>query len=140
VTDPREMLRLALEAWNRGDTEGILELLDTDVRIHLSGAFPDLDTEYRGHEGFLAFWRAMTDMWSPLELEGGEIEQLEGLLLSPITFKGTGREGIQVQRDFWFVWQLDDDRGKVVAYSSHRDRESAIAAADEARKTGSLPA
>jgi ketosteroid isomerase-like protein len=140
VTDPAGMLRLGLEAWNRGDTDGILELLDPDVEIHLSGAFPDLETDYRGHEGFLAFWRAMSDMWSPLELEPGEIEEFDGLLLSAVTFKGTGREGIRVERDFWFVWQFDDNREKAVAYSSHMDRESAVAAARRAVETGSLAA
>ena len=138
--DPAEMLRDGLESWNRGDSDGILELLDPDVRIVLSGAFPDLDTEYRGHEGFLSFWRAMNSMWNPLEMEAGEIERVDGLLLSSVTFKGTGREGIHVERDFWFVWQFDDAGEKVVAYSSHQDREAAVEAAEAAKRTGSLTA
>ena len=138
--DPQEMLRAGMDAWNRGDADGIIELLDPDVRIQLSGAFPDLDKEYRGHEGFLEFWTAMNDMWQPLEMEPGEIEEIDGLLLSSITFKGTGREGIHVERDFWFVWQFDEAGEKVVAYSSNRDRESAVAAAEAAKRTGSLTA
>ncbi len=140
MTDPAGMLRLGLEAWNRGDTDGILELLDPEVGIHLSGAFPDLNIEYRGHQGFLTFWRAMNDMWNPLEMEAGEIEQLDGLLLSAVTFKGTGRDGIKVEREFWFVWQFDDAAEKVIAYSSHQDRNSAVEAAKAASEKGGLPA
>ena len=140
MTDARaEMLRQGLDAWNRGDVDGVLELLDPDVRIHLSGAFPDLSIEYRGHDGFRKFWRAMNDMWSPLEMEAGEIEPIGDLLMSGITFRGTGREGIQVERVFYFLWEIDEERSKVTAYSSHRDRESAVEAADEAQVKGGFP-
>jgi ketosteroid isomerase-like protein len=140
VTDERvAMLRQGLDAWNRGDLDGILNLLDPDVSIHLSGAFPDLSIDYRGHEGFRKFWRAMNDMWSPLEMEAGEIEPIGELLMSGVTFRGTGREGIQVERVFYFLWEIDEESGEAAAYSSHRDRESALEAAEDARVKGGLP-
>lgn len=138
--DPEAMLREGLDAWNRGDVEGMLELLDPDVEIHLSGAFPDLDREYHGHDGLREFWRAMTEMWHPLRMSVGEIETIDGLMLSGVTFHGTGREGIEVEREFWFVWQFDEAGEKVAAYSSHRDRESAVETARAAVRTGSLRA
>ena len=134
-----EMLRQGLDAWNRGDVDGILELMDPDVRIHLSGAFPDLSREYRGHEGLREFWRAMNDMWSPLQMEVGEIEPIGELLMTGVTFLGTGREGIQVERVFYFLGEIDEGTRKVTAYSSHRDRDSALAVAAEAREKGGLP-
>ena len=140
MTDERvEMLERGLDAWNRGDVGGILELLDPDVKIQLSGAFPDLSIDYRGHEGFRKFWSAMNDMWSPLEMEAGEIEPIGDLLMSAVTFRGTGREGIQVERTFYFLWQISEATGKVTAYSSHRDREGALEAAEEAQVKGGLP-
>jgi ketosteroid isomerase-like protein len=139
VTDDREaMLRRGLDAWNRDDIDELLELLEPDVGIHLSGAFPGLDRDYRGHDGMREFWREMHDMWHPLEMKGGQIEPLGDLALAPITFRATGRDGIQVERVFYFVWQFDDRTGKVRAYSSHQDRESAVAAAEEAKATGGL--
>jgi ketosteroid isomerase-like protein len=141
VTDSRvQMLRDGLDCWNRGDLEGLLEFLEPDVRIHLSGAFPDLPTDLAGHEGLHRFWKAMHDMWAPLEMETGEIESVGDLMLSAINFRGTGRDGIQVERTFYFLWQFDEQSGKVSAYSSHRDRESAVETAAAAREKGGLPA
>jgi ketosteroid isomerase-like protein len=141
VTEDREaMLRRGLDAWNRDDIDGLLELLEPDVGIHLSGAFPGLDREYRGHQGMREFWGEMHDMWDPLEMEGGEIEPLDEFAVAPITFRATGREGIQVERVFYFVWQFDEETSKVSAYSSHQDRESAVEAARAAQKTGGLRA
>jgi ketosteroid isomerase-like protein len=141
VTDERvAMLRRGLEAWNNGDVEGMLELLEPDVGIHLSGAFPGLERDYRGHEGLRTFWREMNDMWHPLEMEAGEIEPLGDLLLSGVIFRATGRDGIRVERTFYFVWQFDRASGKVSAYSSHRDRESALEAARAATEKGGFPA
>jgi len=141
VTDERiAQLRQGPDAWNQGDLDGVLELLEPDVGIHLSGAFPDLPTELAGHDGLRRFWQAMHDMWNPLEMQAGEIEPVGDLLLTAIHFQGTGRDGIQVERTFFFVWQFDEESGKVSAYSSHRDRESALEAIEAARETGGLPA
>ena len=141
MTDERvERFRRGLEAWNDGNFDVILEQLDPDVQIHLSGAFPGLEREYRGHEGFLAFWREMGDMWHPLQMEAREIEPVGDLVLTGVNFKATGRNGIQVDRTFYFVWQFDATSDKVIAYSSHQDRESALEAAQTAREKGELPA
>ena len=39
TSDPATLLREGMEAWNRGDLETLLGLLDPDIRIHLTGAF-----------------------------------------------------------------------------------------------------
>lgn len=133
-------LRRGIDAWNREDLDGILELLDGDIAIHLSGAFPDLKREYRGHDGFRAFWRAMHEMWRPLEMELGEVEPLDDLILTAVTFRGTGRDGIQVEQVFFFVWEFDPRTDKVIAYTARPDRDAALEAATALRAKGGQPA
>jgi ketosteroid isomerase-like protein len=127
-----------MEAWNRGDLETLLGLLDPDVGIRLTGAFAGLGTEYRGHQGFRDFWEEFRDMWDTLEVLPEEIEMIDGLLFSAVMFRGRGREGIEVERPFYFVWELNEDRRQVTAYRAFSNREEATAVAQEARTTGGL--
>jgi ketosteroid isomerase-like protein len=127
-----------MEAWNRGDLETLLGLLDPDVRIRLTGAFAGLGTEYRGHQGFRDFWDEFRDMWDTLEVLPEEIEMIDGLLFSAVMFRGRGREGIEVERPFYFVWELNEDRRQVTAYRAFSNREEATAVAQEARTAGGL--
>jgi ketosteroid isomerase-like protein len=138
TSDPATLLREGMEAWNRGDLETLLGLLDPDVRIRLTGAFAGLGPEYRGHQGFRDFWDEFRGMWDTLEALPVEIELVDGLLFSAVKFRGKGREGIEVERLFYFVWELNEDRTQVTAYRAFSNREEATAVALEARTTGGL--
>jgi ketosteroid isomerase-like protein len=132
------MLREGLEAWNRGDSETILSLLAPDVRIRLSGAFAGLGPDYRGHQGYLKFWQEFRDMWETLEVRQEEVETIDGLLLATVRFRGKGREGIEVDQLFYFVFEFNDDGTQVTAYRAFSDREEANAVVQEARSRGRL--
>ena len=77
-------------------------------------------------------------MWDTLEVLSEEIEMIDGLLFSAVMFRGRGREGIEVERPFYFVWELNEDRRQVTAYRAFSNREEATAVAQEARTTGGL--
>jgi ketosteroid isomerase-like protein len=137
---PEAMLREGLEAWNRGDSKTILSLLAPDVRIRLSGAFAGLGPEYRGHQGYLKFWQEFRDMWKTLEVRQEEVEKIDGLLLATVRFRGKGRDGIEVDQLFYFVFELNDDATQVTAYRAFSDRSEATAVAQKSLATGGLPA
>jgi ketosteroid isomerase-like protein len=137
--DPEAMLREGLEAWNRGDSEAILSLLARDVRIRLSGAFAGLGPEYHGHQGYLKFWREFRNMWETLEVQPEEMEMIDGLLLAAVRFRGKGREGIEVDQVFYFVFEFNEDTTQVTAYRAFSDRAEATAVVREARAKGGLP-
>jgi ketosteroid isomerase-like protein len=137
VSDDRvELLREGLDAWNRGELERVLEVLDPDVDIRLSGAFPGLGPAYQGHQGFREFWQEFRDMWDTLEVEPLEVEMMGELLFSTVGFRGRGRDGIEVERAFYFLWEFGQDGKKVTAYRAFGDRDATTAAADEARARG----
>ena len=45
-----DLLLAGYEAWNRGDCDAWLALLDPEIQIETSGVFPDLAPEYHGHK------------------------------------------------------------------------------------------
>jgi ketosteroid isomerase-like protein len=139
VTDERvTVLRRGIDAWNRGDLDGILRFFSPDVEIRLSGAFPGLKRDYRGHEGYREFWHSFREMWSTLQVELVENEPVGDLLLSTVRFHGRGREGIDVEQSFYFLWEFSDDGRTVTAYRAYPSHELAQDAANEAREKGGL--
>jgi hypothetical protein len=68
------------------------------------------------------------------------VQTLDGLLLTVVRFRGKGRDGIEVERPFYFVWEFTDDGSMVTAYRAFSDRDEATGVAREAHAKGQLPA
>ena len=51
-----EVVRRSLDAFNRGDLEGVRETLAPGFEMHPSGRFMDTQRLYRGQEGWTEFW------------------------------------------------------------------------------------
>jgi ketosteroid isomerase-like protein len=96
-----DLLRAGYDAWNRGDLDAWLELLDPDIVIRTSGAFPDFAPEYRGLERAKKFWRQMLEPWEDFRIE---VEQIEGegdIVAAGIRFVARGRDsGVDVELRF----------------------------------------
>jgi ketosteroid isomerase-like protein len=54
--DKVEIVRRSIEAFGRGDLEGVLDTVAPGFEFEPSGRFMDTQTTYRGREGFLEFW------------------------------------------------------------------------------------
>ena len=130
-----ELLRRGFEAWNADDLEAFVERLEPDVAIRLTGAFPGLQRAYDGHDGVRAFWGEFRSMWTSIEIQLEEAQALDGLVLAVNHFRGVGREGIEVEQRFYFLFEFSDR--KVAAWSAFPSREAAIGAARDAG--GKLP-
>lgn len=61
-----ETLRRGLQAWNRGDLDGMLELLDPDVEMRpvIAEAVEGAQVVYRGISGARRFWEDWRIGWS----------------------------------------------------------------------------
>jgi hypothetical protein len=68
------------------------------------------------------------------------VQTLDGLPLTVVRFRGKGRDGIEVERPFYFVWEFTDDGSMVTAYRAFIDRDEATGVAREAHAKGELPA
>jgi ketosteroid isomerase-like protein len=125
--DNEEIVRRAIDAWNRGDLEAAVELGRRDVEITLAGVFPDLQRVYRGHEGFREFWELFRGAWNQIWIELKEIEARGESVYAATLFHGVGRDDIPVERPFHFAFHIRD--GEIAAYETFSDRAPARAAA-----------
>lgn len=96
-----DLLRAGYDAWNRGDLDAWLELLDPDIVIRTSGAFPDFAPEYRGLEPAGKFWRQMLEPWEDFRIEIEQIEEEGDIVAAGIRFVARGRDsGVDVELRF----------------------------------------
>ena len=73
-----EAFKRGLEAGNRGDVEGLLEVLDPDVEWHtaLHALLAGDATVYRGHAGVREMLRDMYEAFDEIQIEVPEIRDL----------------------------------------------------------------
>jgi ketosteroid isomerase-like protein len=94
-----QKIRNGFAAWSRGDTEETLAVLHPEIEFVSSGVFPGVEPVYRGHEGFLQFWRDFRDIWERITIEIERfVEAGPTRLVAVGHFDATGRDGIGVER------------------------------------------
>jgi len=96
-----DLLRTAFDAWNRGDCDAWIELLDPEIEISTSGVFPDLAAEYRGHHLAAKFWRQLREPWEVFGIVVEDIEEDGDVVVASVRFQGTGADsGVEVDMPF----------------------------------------
>ena len=86
-----ELILAGYDAWNRDDLDAYLETLHPDVKLHTSGAWPDFDSVYSGHEGIAEFWRRMREAWEMFDIDVEHIDEEGDCFTTAIRFRGKGR-------------------------------------------------
>jgi ketosteroid isomerase-like protein len=123
-----EVVRAMYEAANAGDElDANFALLAPDVEFHVSGAFPDLDSVYRGHEGMRKLNDALNEPWATLSLDPVRFIDAGSDVLVLSEFRAVGRDGMEVRRELANLWTLRD--GLIVKMRAFPDHESAVEAA-----------
>ena len=122
-----ERVRQGYAAWNRGDMDAMLALLDSDFEYITSGVFPGLAPVYRGHQGFQDFWRDFRETWEILNIELNEARDAGQQVVMLLTFHARGRDSLEVRRQFGNVWTLRD--GLAVRCEAYGDWSEALEAA-----------
>lgn len=101
MSENSQLLLAGYDAWNRDDCEAWLELLDPDVEIRTSGAFPDLSPVYRGHARAVKFWQQLREPWEVFRIEVEGIEEEGDCVAASIKFRATGVDsGAEVELRF----------------------------------------
>jgi ketosteroid isomerase-like protein len=122
-----DIVRAMYEAANAGDTlDANFEVLAPDVEFHVSGAFPDLNPVYRGHDGVRRLNEALSEPWVTLSLVPEKFIDAGSRVLVLSRFHARGRDGMDVRRDLANLWTLRD--GQIVRMDAFADHESAIEA------------
>lgn len=122
-----DALRRGVDAFNRGDMDGMLAMLDPELEFVTAGLFPGIARTYRGHEGWIAFWRDFRGTWESLSVTANEFRDAGDQVVLLMTFDALGRNGLEVHRKFANVWTLRD--GLAVRVQSYGEWGAALEAA-----------
>jgi len=120
------------KASTTGRLEAVFENLSPEVEFHRSGAFPDLDAVYRGHEGVRKLNDELNDPWEQFTLEPDRFIDLGEQVLVLSHFRARGRDGIEVRLPFAHLWTVRD--GLVVrmdAFSGHEEALEAVGLSEQ---------
>jgi ketosteroid isomerase-like protein len=127
-----ELLRSGYDAWNRSDRDAWLELLDPDIVISTSGAFPDFAPEYRGLEAAGRFWSQMLEPWEEFHIAVVRIEEEDDIAAGDICFRARGRGGVNVDMRFGSGIRLRD--GLATELVNRRSFEDVLQVLREGRR------
>jgi ketosteroid isomerase-like protein len=107
---PEQNLKLwgrSTEAWNRGDREAWLADITPSWEFHTSGVFPGTRPVYRGREGAAELWETMREPWDHFEVAVDRIEDLGDRLVSLVTFRVQGRDGLEASRQWAYLVRFE---------------------------------
>jgi ketosteroid isomerase-like protein len=126
-----EIIRGAIDAYNRGDFDAVLKNAAPDFEFDLSRAVgPDIGI-YRLDQ-MPGFIREVAASWESLRLEPDEFIDAGEQVVMPFTVHAQGRDGIAVrQTRVTWLWTIRD--GAVVRVCMYQERQEALEAAGLSR-------
>jgi ketosteroid isomerase-like protein len=124
-----DVVRAMYEAANAGGKlDANFDVLAPNVAFYVSGAFPDLDSVYRGHEGMRKLNEALNEPWATLSLDPVRFIDSGPHVLVLSKFHARGRDGMEVRRELANLWTVRD--GLIVRMQAFPDHQSALEATD----------
>ena len=121
-----ELLKQGVEAFNLGDMDGMLALMDPELEFVTAGLFPGIPPVYRGHDGWVTFARDIREPWESFTIETNEVRDAGDRIVLLMTFHARGRSGLEVQRKFATVWTVRD--GLAVSVRAYGEWDAALEA------------
>jgi ketosteroid isomerase-like protein len=125
-----EVARSGVEAFQRGDIEGVLTLIHGEGEIYLPPDLPNSGT-YRGRDGFLVWLGNWLEAWEEFEVELGPIDPVgERHVVATMHQSGRGKgSGIPVEMDIAYMWEVRN--GKIAAMHLYATAEEARRVAEQ---------
>lgn len=103
-----ERLRGAIEAYNRGEYEAVMDLTSDDVELQRAATSPESREVLRGRDRVLEFFRP--DVFEQQEVRADDIEVGEDSLIVHTLFKARGRgSGLPVEIESWVVYRVEGE-------------------------------
>jgi ketosteroid isomerase-like protein len=122
-----EAFRRGLDAGNRREIEGLLEVLDSEVVWHsaLHALLGGEATEYRGHDGVREMFQDLYDAFDDIHIEISEIRDLgDRVVAIGRTLARGGASGADVETPIAFV--TDFRNGKATSIRGYLNPEEAL--------------
>jgi ketosteroid isomerase-like protein len=122
------LAREGLDAFNRGDTDAVLEFFDPRIECYVSPRLMNAGT-WHGLDGYLEMVAGWNEAWDELELDVRDVQAVDDAhVIAEIHQTAVGRESrVPVELGVVFLWEVSDT-GRTVRFHIHADRESALAA------------
>jgi ketosteroid isomerase-like protein len=122
-----EIVRRGFEAWEQGDLEANLRLVDEDVVCCRVAPLIDPKT-YHGLEGYLEFASEWMEPYEDLELHPNEYIDAGDKVVVEVAQEGHLAGSDQPMKGtFWFLMTVHD--GKLIRFEIYGGREQALEAA-----------
>ena len=130
-----ELVRRAVDAYNRRDLDGILESWAQDAMLDWSNARSFDAGVYRGHGEIRAFTQRFLEAFDEVRLEIDDLHEVEdGLLIMENVTYLRGRDGIEVQaRSAWLITIRDGEQTSLTLYQTKQEALEAAGLREERR-------
>ena len=103
--DNVEVVRAMYDAFNRGDTDAILELADPTVSVEDHGVIDG--TSYEGREGVIRFLAFTADAFQASSVELEELLATGDEIVAVVVLRGEGPlSRVPLEGRFTHVWQI----------------------------------
>ena len=123
-----ETVRRGIDAYNRGDLDGVLENWAPDAVVDWSRSRGFDAGVFRGHAEIRAHWQRLLAAFDKVRIELVDPIEVEGdLLIVENLGYLRGRDGIEVQtRSAWLITIRD---GELTSFTLYQTRQDALEAA-----------
>jgi ketosteroid isomerase-like protein len=121
-----EIVRAAIDSWNRRDWDAALRNAAPDLEYDLSGALGPFRGVY-GRDEIQRAWADLTEGLTSARLEPHEFIEIGEDVVVPWTFHAVGREGVEVKARVTFTFTIRN--GSIVRVRLYQDRQEALEAA-----------
>jgi uncharacterized protein len=123
-----DKVRRAYEAFNRGDSEGMVADIAPDFEYVATGTVPGVEGTYRGVEGLRQFLESFWGEFDEPRVEIRELIEAGDQVVAALTFQGRGKQsGVETKWDLWHVLTLRD--GLAVRQQAFTSESEALEAA-----------
>ena len=117
-----EVLRRAIDAFNRRDFEAFSRIWTTDAEVDFSRSIGPMQGVY-GHGQMRRFWDDIHEPWESVRIELDQVTEVEDRLVTPQTTYVRGRDGIEVSNRVTQVWTIRE--GLIAGCCMYQDEREA---------------
>ena len=123
-----DLTRQAYAAWNTGELDWLLDHMTEDFEFQPGLGFSDLNTVFRGKEGWRQFAETWREAWEEITVRVERIEDLDDRIVALLTFDGRGRgSGVEVSLRVGHVATVREGRlSKLVSIPSWDEALEAV--------------
>jgi ketosteroid isomerase-like protein len=103
-----EIVRAAMDAWNRGDWDEALKDAAPDVELDNSSNTGEWRGVHRGPDEVKRVWKKFAEPWESVRFEIDEFIDAGEHVVTRQSGQFTGRDGIQVETHTGWCWTFRD--------------------------------